>query len=101
MYENDSGDDEEGVIVVHTFRVDEMRKAICLRVERDPREIRCLGFSAADEKVNWFYNVVGYEVTCVNLIIGIMENTSTLPKLTNRMDSSIGLSSLRNRKIKN
>lgn len=100
MYENDSGDDEEGVIVVHTFRVDEMRKAICLRVERDPREIRCLGFSAADEKVNWFYNFVGYEVTCVNLIIGIMENTSTLPKLTNRMDSSIGLSSLRNRKIK-
>ncbi|KAL6451541.1 LOW QUALITY PROTEIN: hypothetical protein SBY92_002884 [Candida maltosa Xu316] len=57
MYENEGG--EDGVVVVHTFKVDEMRKAICLRVERDPREIRCLGFSAADEHVNWYYNIIG------------------------------------------
>jgi hypothetical protein len=103
MYENDG--DEEGVIVVHTFRVDEMRKAICLRVERDPREIRCLGFSAADEQVNWFYNVIGYEVTCVNLLIGLVEVTTTTSSSpsaslthTTSLESTIGLSSLRNRK---
>ena len=42
--------------MVHTFRVD--KKAICLRVERDPREIRCVGFGGAEEKVDWYENVV-------------------------------------------
>lgn len=66
----------EGVVVVHTFRVD--KKAICLRVERDPREIRCVGFGGAEEKVNWYENVVGYEVTSVNLMIGVVQKSSGL-----------------------
>ncbi|KGR16726.1 hypothetical protein MG3_01456, partial [Candida albicans P78048] len=66
----------EGVVVVHTFRVD--KKAICLRVERDPREIRCVGFGGAEEKVDWYENVVGYEVTSVNSMIGVVQKSSGL-----------------------
>ncbi|EMG47429.1 hypothetical protein G210_2243, partial [Candida maltosa Xu316] len=95
MYENEGG--EDGVVVVHTFKVDEMRKAICLRVERDPREIRCLGFSAADEHVNWYYNIIGYEATNVNSMIGIVETDEKEQEYKGNTDS-VGLTSLRNRK---
>lgn len=90
MYENEGSQ----VVVVHTFKVD--KKAICLRVERDPREIRCVGFGGADENVNWYNNVVGYEVTAVNLMIGVVVNKTeeVVAKGT------LGLQSLRNRKIK-
>ena len=60
----------------YTFRVD--KKAICLRVERDPRETDDVGFGGAEEKVDWYENVVGYEVTSVNLMIGVVQKSSGL-----------------------
>ena len=45
---------------------------------RDPREIRCVGFGGAEEKVDWYENVVGYEVTSVNLMIGVVQKSSGL-----------------------
>ncbi|KAG7195670.1 uncharacterized protein KQ657_003440 [Scheffersomyces spartinae] len=71
---------EEGTkrLIVHTFRIDEKRAKsnICLRVERDPREIRCLGFNAAVEHQFWFNNVEAWESTDVNMIIGLRRETS-------------------------
>lgn len=70
---------EEGSkrLIVHTFRIDEKRAKsnICLRVERDPREIRCLGFNAAIEHQFWFNNVEAWESTDVNMIIGLRRET--------------------------
>ncbi|CAN3370158.1 hypothetical protein DICA4_F27468 [Diutina catenulata] len=60
-------------IIMHTFTIDMPRSKtyICLRVERDPREIRCIGFNAVTEHQHWFDNVAGWELTDVNMVIGL------------------------------
>lgn len=60
-------------IIMHTFTIDmpRLKTYICLRVERDPREIRCIGFNAVTEHQHWFDNVAGWELTDVNMVIGL------------------------------
>jgi hypothetical protein len=63
---------ESNTVVMHTFTVDHHAKtSICLRVERDPREIRCVGFDQVTEHVNEHANVEGWCVTDTNQIMGI------------------------------
>lgn len=59
-------------LIIHTFSIDNRAKNnICLRVERDSRETRCLGFKSATEHQHWLAGVEGWCVTDSNLIIGI------------------------------
>lgn len=59
-------------VVMHTFTVDHHAKtSICLRVERDPREIRCVGFHQVTEHVYEQENVEGWCVTDTNQIMGV------------------------------
>lgn len=60
-------------LMVHTFHTDGKRAKsnICLRVERDPREIRCQGFEAVDEEMHWLDDVEKWEVTSVNMVMGV------------------------------
>ncbi|KAK6199620.1 uncharacterized protein RJT21DRAFT_48323 [Scheffersomyces amazonensis] len=66
-------------LIVHTYKIELKRSKnnICLRVERDPREIRCLGFNAVTEHQYWFNGVVGWELTDVNMIIGLKKKDKT------------------------
>lgn len=61
------------IVIVHTYVVEnkKSRSNICLRVERDPREIRCLGFDSVIEKQNWYEGVEKWELTDMNILIGI------------------------------
>lgn len=60
-------------LIVHTFLLEnkKSRNNICLRVERDPREIRCLGFDAVVEKQYWYHDIEKWEVTDMNVVMGI------------------------------
>ncbi|KAK6462866.1 hypothetical protein DFJ63DRAFT_176023 [Scheffersomyces coipomensis] len=66
-------------LIVHTYKIELKRSKnnICLRVERDPREIRCLGFNAVTEHQYWFNGLVGWELTDVNMIIGLKRKDQT------------------------
>ncbi|OBA24543.1 hypothetical protein METBIDRAFT_38323 [Metschnikowia bicuspidata var. bicuspidata NRRL YB-4993] len=96
-------------LIVHTFQLEnkKSRNNICLRVERDPLEIRCLGFDAAVEKQYWFDNIEKWELTDMNVIVGIKKVMSDEQQLDDSGDRSfdidksngdVCLSSLRNRK---
>lgn len=59
-------------ITLQTFKLESRTKtSICLRVERDPREIRCLGMESAVETVHYCYNVENWCVTDNNMLMGI------------------------------
>lgn len=60
-------------LIVHTFSLEskKSRNNICLRVERDPREIRCLGFDAVVEKQYWYHGIEKWEATDMNVVMGI------------------------------
>ncbi|CAR30864.1 ZYRO0E04224p [Zygosaccharomyces rouxii] len=59
-------------VALHTFKLESKTKnSICLRVERDPREIRCLGMESAFETVHYFYDAEDWCVTNNNMLIGI------------------------------
>ncbi|CAK7915186.1 hypothetical protein CAAN3_17S00364 [[Candida] anglica] len=101
-------DQDSDTLIMHTFKIDtkKSKNNICLRVERDPREIRCLGFNAVTEHQHWFDNIERWEMTDINMIIGIRKRAQTVTLPTedgiparNRHFSSItegsGLSSLR------
>lgn len=108
-------DFDSPTLIIHTFSIDIKRSKnnICLRVERDPREIRCLGFNAVTEHQHWFNNIEGWELTDVNMIIGLREKgfkddsdyeeeevetiVSKHQGIENLIENS-GLQSLRNRK---
>lgn len=84
-------DHDTPMIILHTFTIDipRLKNYICLRVERDPREIRCIGFNAVTEHQYWFDDVVGWELTDVNMIIGFRK----LKPLASASSSSLSLSS--------
>jgi hypothetical protein len=64
--------EDDSTIIVHTLMVENRAKNnICLRVERDPREKRCLGFEAATEHQHWINNVEGWDTTDMNMIMGV------------------------------
>lgn len=67
---------ENNSVVMHTFNVDHRAKtSICLRVERDPREIRCVGFNSVTEHQHELGNAEGWTTTDKNQIVGIRRKT--------------------------
>lgn len=68
-------------LMIHTFHTDGKRAKsnICLRVERDPREIRCQGFEAVKEDIHWIENVEKWEVTNINVVIGVQRPADVTP----------------------
>lgn len=92
-------------VIVHTFTIEskKSRNNICLRVERDPREIRCLGFDSVVETQYWYENIEKWEVTDMNVVIGIRNaQDDNVELLTDTSDGfstgNDGLQSLRARK---
>lgn len=64
--------EEEGMAICHTLTIDNRAKnSICIRVERDPRETRCLGFDATTERQHWIGRVEGWDTTDMNMIMGV------------------------------
>jgi hypothetical protein len=104
-------DFDTSTVILHTFKIDTPRSKsfICLRVERDPREIRCIGFNAATEHQYWYENISGWELTDVNMIVGLKKpeaseiveiNRSYTKPNFNQLIENSGLQSLRNRHTK-
>lgn len=73
-------DYDTSTLIMHTFRIDakKLKNNICLRVERDPREIRCLGFSAVTEHQYWYDDIEKWELTDINVIIGIKKRNEVV-----------------------
>lgn len=73
-------DYDSKILIIHTLKIQNNRSktSICLRVERDPREIRCVGFSNVVEDQYWFENINAWEVTDVNIIIGVKRDLPDL-----------------------
>ncbi|PRT53667.1 hypothetical protein B9G98_01287 [Wickerhamiella sorbophila] len=64
--------DEPNTLVCHTYQLrDRHRNDICLRVERDPRETRCLGLMSTMEQCHWLENIEVWEASEINSILGI------------------------------
>ncbi|ANB10916.1 hypothetical protein AWJ20_3710 [Sugiyamaella lignohabitans] len=64
--------EDKGLVICHTVQIENRAKNnICLRVERDPRETRCLGFEAATEQVHWIDRVEGWDTTDINMMMGV------------------------------
>lgn len=82
--------EDEGMVICHTLTIDNRAKnSICIRVERDPRETRCLGFEATTERQHWIGRVEGWDTTDMNMIMGVRKK-ETPQDLNN---SSLNLSS--------
>lgn len=70
--------DQPGTLVCHTYQLrDRHRNDICLRVERDPRETRCLGLMSTMEQCHWLENVEVWEASEINTVLGIKRRTGT------------------------
>lgn len=64
--------ENDGMVICHTLTIDNRAKnSICIRVERDPRETRCLGFEATTERQHWIGRVEGWDTTGMNMIMGV------------------------------
>lgn len=63
---------ENNYLILHTFSIDNRAKNnICLRVERDARETRCLGFASVNEHRYWLSHVEGWCPTDLNTLMGL------------------------------
>ncbi|KAK9470199.1 sterol-sensing domain of SREBP cleavage-activation-domain-containing protein [Dipodascopsis tothii] len=63
---------DSGMLIMHSYNnPNKARHSICLRVERDPREKRCVGFEAVIEKQHWLDDAGGWEVTDINMVMGL------------------------------
>lgn len=63
-------------MVMHTFKADHKAKtSICLRVERDPREIRCVGFNQVTEQIYQVDDVEGWHCNDQNEILGLKKKS--------------------------
>lgn len=95
-------------LIVHSYTIEnkKSRSNICLRVERDPREVRCLGFDSVKEQQFWYNDIEKWELTDMNVIMGIkkanemsVEDIERKPVVEfNACERPEGLSSLRSRK---
>lgn len=69
--------DQPNTLVCHTYQLrDRHRNDICLRVERDPRETRCLGLMSTMEQCHWLENVEVWEASEINSILGVRHRSS-------------------------
>ncbi|ODQ64469.1 hypothetical protein NADFUDRAFT_83463 [Nadsonia fulvescens var. elongata DSM 6958] len=79
--------DDLRTVMCHTYTIDNRSKNnICLRVERDPREIRCLGFEATTERQHWINRVEGWETTGINMIMGVRRKEFTQPSISKKSE---------------
>lgn len=70
-------------VTMHTYKLESRTKtSICLRVERDLREIRCLGMESAVETVHYIYDVENWCVTDSNILIGLRKVPQVLEPST-------------------
>ncbi|CAD1811240.1 hypothetical protein K4G60_g1824 [Candida parapsilosis] len=101
-------EDDSGILIAHTYKIDSQRSknSICLRAERDPREIRCLDFSAVCESQYWYEDIKCWQVSDVNMVIGFEKikcqdkASSTKPNASSAVFENQGLTSLRQRNTK-
>lgn len=69
---------ETNSLIMHTFSIDNRAKNnICLRVERDSRETRCLGFASVTEHQHVLSNVEGWCPTDMNILMGVRRKDSS------------------------
>lgn len=69
---------ETNCLILHTFSIDNRAKNnICLRVERDSRETRCLGFANVTEHQHWLSNVESWCSTDLNILMGVRKKDKT------------------------
>ncbi|SCU98945.1 LADA_0H16358g1_1 [Lachancea dasiensis] len=67
-------------LVMRTFKPESRTKtSICLRVERDPREIRCLGLDSVIERKHILEDVDKWDATDNNMIIGLKRKQKKRP----------------------
>lgn len=67
---------ETSHLLLHTFSIDNRAKNnICLRVERDARETRCLGFASVTEHQHCLSDVEGWCLTDLNMLMGVRKKT--------------------------
>lgn len=65
-------EEESDRVTMHTYKLESKTKtSICLRVERDLREIRCLGMESAIDTVHYIYDVEDWCVTDNNMLMGM------------------------------
>lgn len=84
--------EQEGLVICHTLTIDNRAKnSICIRVERDPRETRCLGFEATTERQHWIDRVEGWDTTDMNMIMGVRKKEA--PTLVEPRSRSVSSSS--------
>lgn len=87
-------------VIMHTFNVDHRAKtSICLRVERDPREIRCVGFNSVMENLYELDNVEVWCPTDKNQIIGVIKKSDE--EINRSMNEANGLKRRNNTSSKN
>lgn len=86
----------ERTVILHTYTIEikKSRNNICLRVERDSREIRCLGFDSVVERQFWYEDIEKWEVTDMNVIIGIKKITQEEEPIEETQAGSIGFERL-------
>lgn len=83
--------EQSDLVICHTLTIDNRAKnSICIRVERDPRETRCLGFEATTERQHWIDRVEGWDTTDMNMIMGVRRKEQT-PSAETTADSSLPL----------
>lgn len=71
--------EQSDLVICHTLTIDNRAKnSICIRVERDPRETRCLGFEATTERQHWIDRVEGWDTTDMNMIMGVRRKSKRL-----------------------
>lgn len=86
--------EHDGLVICHTLTIDNRAKnSICIRVERDPRETRCLGFEATTERQHWIDHVEGWDTTDMNLIMGVRRKDSLSLSEPKSLNSSVAESS--------
>lgn len=86
-------DYNDNTLKVHTYETDAQRSKnnICLRVERDPREIRCIGFNAVIEHRFSYPDIEAWELTQVNVIMGIKKRSSVSSDIIGNDSNSTGI----------
>lgn len=82
-------DQNTSTLVMHTFQLESRTKtSICLRVERDPREIRCLGLEAVVERTHYLPNIENWNVSDNNMAIGIRRKPESVDSASSTLGSS-------------
>ncbi|QPG74575.1 hypothetical protein FOA43_001906 [Brettanomyces nanus] len=72
---------ESNTLILHTFSMENRAKnAICLRVERDPRETRCLGFASVTQHQHWLTGVEGWGATDLDVVMGVRQKERSVDK---------------------